>query len=60
MKQKNYSRVVATIRIILIEEGMKMISMSQWRENMTVWSGRDKKGTKEKRGVIPPSDERVV
>ena len=47
------------IEIILIEEGMKMISLSQWREDMTVWSGKDEKCTKERRGVIPPS-ARVV
>ena len=48
------------IRIILIDEEMKMISMSQWREDMTVWSGKDEKSAKEERGVIPPSNERVA
>ena len=50
-----------TIKINLIDEGMKLVSMSQWREDMTVWSGRDKKGTKDKRGERShPSDERVA
>ena len=39
---------------------MKMISMSQWREDMTVWSGKDEKCTKEERGVIPQTKELCV
>ena len=53
MKIKKNNNVVATISINLIEEGMKMISLSQWREDMTVWPGKDEKCTKEERGVIP-------
>ena len=49
-----------TIEIILNEEEMKMMSMSQWREDMTVWPGGDKKCTKERIGVILLSNERVV
>ena len=34
--------------------------MSQWREDMTVWPGGDKKCTKEERGVIPQTKELFV